>query len=98
MPWRRARFSAELVDDDLIAVTDLRGAKSVAKDIEVVVRRIGEFTDIGKRQIICGGTNGRWDGVLVINSEFRKFIALGARGCDAAIDDARALIASRRWK
>ena len=98
MPWHRARFSAELVDDDLIAVTDLRGAKTIAKDIEVVVRRIGEFTDIGKRQIIYRRASGQWDGVLVINSEFRKFIALGARSRDAAIDDARALIAWRRWK
>ena len=97
MPWHRAIFR-RVGRDDLIVVTDRRGAKSVTKDIEVVVRRIGEFTDIGKRQIVYRDTSGRWDGVLVIDSEFRKFIALGARHRDAAIDDARVLIAWRRWK
>jgi len=92
MSWHRARFSAELVGDDLIVLVDLNGGKSITNDVEVVVRTIANYTTIGKRRIVYCDSAGQWDGIVVEKNEFRKFLPIGTKDRDAAISIARGRI------
>lgn len=100
--YYRARFTAELVDDDLIVVVDLNlpNTKSVTNDAERVVAVIAEYVTIGDRQIVYRDTSGRWDGIAVrtksrgfgqFDYQFGGFVGIGAETREAAIEAARRL-------
>ena len=94
MTFYRARFTAELVDDDLIVVVDLNlpDTKSVTNDAERVVATIAEYVTIGNRQIISRDSSGQWGGIIVRGGrEFAGFVGIGATTREAAIDAARRL-------
>jgi hypothetical protein len=96
----RARFTAELVDDDLIVVVDLDlpNTKSVTNDAERVVATIADYVTIGKRQIVYRDSSGRWDGIAVRRErEFGGFVGIGAETREAAIEAARRLRSSS-WR
>ena len=63
---RRARFKAEIVEDDLIVVEDLNGEVSVTNDIERVIATIQEYRDIGFRKMIYRDSMGLWCGVYLV--------------------------------
>jgi hypothetical protein len=94
--YYRARFKAELVDDDLIVIEDLNGDKSVTNDIERVIATIAEYVTIGRRRIIYRDSSGRWDGVLVRDGAFRSFVPIGQFSRELAIEHARRLWSWRR--
>lgn len=99
--YHRARFTAELVDEDLIAVVDLclPNTRSVTNDAERVVAVIAEYVTIGKRQIVYRDTSGQWDGIKVRGEKFNGFVSIGVTERVVAIDVARSLIREgRQWR
>ena len=96
MTYYRARFKAELIDEDIIAIEDLNGDKSVTNDIERVIRTTGEYVTIGDRKVVYRDSSGRWDGVLVRDGAFRSFVPIGQFNRELAIEHARRLWSWRR--
>lgn len=97
MTYYRARFKAELVDEDIISIEDLNGDKSVTNDIERVIRTIAEYVTIGRRQVVYRDSMGRWDGVLVRDGAFQRFVPIGADDRATAIEATRHLRRSGGW-
>lgn len=94
-----ARFTAALDGDDMIVVIDngTGDHKSVTNDIERVVRVVGEYVTIGKRQMIYRDSTGLWDGVAIRKGAFFGFVPLRTTDQRAAMVAARELIAIGQW-
>jgi hypothetical protein len=86
----RARYSAERIGDDVIALTDLDRGRSITNDAEQVVATLREHLgDLDRFRIIYRDSEGRWDGIATIRSHFVGFVPLRCDNLDRAITVAR---------
>lgn len=75
---RRAAYFTESIGPFILAVTDLNDDKSVTNDIDNIIEDLTtQGHDFDRKRLIYCDSDGRWDGVAVVDGKFARFVPLG---------------------
>ncbi len=85
---RRATYFTESIGPFIVAVTDMNEDLSVTNDIENVIEDLKVFHDFDCKRLIYCDSEGRWDGVAIVDGKFARFVPLGHRDKQQAVDAA----------
>lgn len=91
---RRATYFTESIGPFIVAVIDLNEGLSVTNDIENVIEDLKAFHDFSHTRLIYCDSEGRWDGVAIVDGKFARFVPLGHKDKQQAV---QAALNSSNW-